>query len=120
MGQDDAALYIRTMVAAAASDGEIDHAEQQTILGNLEQAGMQGEAMEFLANEFNNPASIEQIVDSVRTDAQAAKVYTAARIAIEPDTAPEQRFLSHLAQQLDLDSALVAQIDASATKLKVR
>ena len=120
MTNDDAALYIRTMVAAAASDGQIDREEQRNILGNMEQAGMEGEAMEFLANEFNSPASVEDIIASVRTEEQAAKVYTAARIAIEPDTREEQRFLSYLSEQLDLDSSLAAHIDASAYAIKVR
>ncbi len=120
MTNDDAALYIRTMVAAAASDGQIDREEQRNILGNMEQAGMEGEAMEFLANEFNNPASVEDIIASVQTQEQAAKVYTAARIAIEPDTREEQRFLSYLSEQLDLDSSLAAHIDDSAYAIKVR
>ena len=120
MTNDDATLFIRTMVAAAASDGQIDREEQQTILGNLEQAGMEGEAMEFLANEFNNPASVDDIVASVRSKEQATKVYTAARIAIEPDTRDEQQFLSYLSERLELDSHLAAYIDASATGIKVR
>ncbi len=120
MTNDDAALFIRTMVAAAASDGQIDRQEQRTILGNLEQAGMDGEAMDFLASEFNDPASIEDIIDSVRSQEQAVKVYTAARIAIEPDTQDEQRFLSSLSRQLGLDSALAAQIDETAYSIKVR
>ena len=120
MSNDDAALFIRTMVAAAAADGRIDQDEQRRILGNLEQAGLQDEAMEFLAGEFNNPAGIEDIVNAVNSPEQAAKVYAAARIAIEPDTREEQEFLSQLSQRLDLDSALAAHIDATAAAIKVR
>jgi uncharacterized membrane protein YebE (DUF533 family) len=120
MGNDDAVLFIRTMIAAAAADGHIDREEQQKIIGNLEQAGMDSDAMEFLAREFNNPASVEDIVASVTNDEQAAKVYTAARIAIEPDTPQEQDFLSFLADKLNLDSALAAHIDASAAAIKAR
>jgi uncharacterized membrane protein YebE (DUF533 family) len=120
MTNDDAALFIRTMVAAAASDGQIDRDEQRKILGNLEEAGMEDEAMEFLASEFNNPASVEDIVASVKNGEQAAKVYTAARIAIEPDTPEEQQFLSTLSERLDLDSTLAAHIDATAAGIKVR
>ena len=117
---EDAALFIRTMVAAAAADGHIDRQEQQKILGHLEEAGLEDEAMEFLAREFNNPASIEDIVASVRNPEQAAKVYTAARIAIEPDTREEQQFLSYLSEQLELDSTMAAYIDAEASAIKVR
>ena len=120
MNNDDATLFIRTMVAAAAADGQIDRDEQRKILGNLQEAGMEDEAMEFLANEFNNPARIEDIITDVRTSEQAAKVYAAARIAIEPDTREEQRFLSYLAEQLNIDQQLAAHIDASASGVKVR
>ena len=120
MTNDDAALFIRTMVSAAAADGQIDSEEQQKILGNLEEAGMEEGAMEFLAGEFNNPASIEDIVAGVRTREQATKVYTAARIAIEPDTREEQQFLSYLSEQLDLDTTLAAYIDGQASAIKVR
>ncbi len=120
MTNDDVALFIRTMVSAAASDGQIDGEEQKKILGHLEQAGMDEGAMEFLAGEFNNPASIEDIVENVRTREQATKVYTAARIAIEPDTREEQQFLSYLSQKLDLDTTLAAYIDAQASGIKVR
>ena len=120
MTNDDAALFIRTMVSAAAADGQIDREEQQKIIGNLEEAGMDERAMEFLAGEFNNPASIEDIVASVRTREQATKVYTAARIAIEPDTREEQQFLSYLSEQLDLDTTLAAYIDSQAAGIKVR
>jgi uncharacterized membrane protein YebE (DUF533 family) len=76
--------------------------------------------MQFLANEFNHPASVQDIVSRVKTREQAAQVYTAARVAIEPDTAQEQQFLSDLAGSLDLDSRLAAHIDAATAGIKVR
>ncbi len=120
MTDNDAELFIRTMVSAAAADGQIDRSEQQKILGNLEQSGLAGDAMEFLAKEFNNPANIEDIIDSVQGEEQAAKVYAAARIAIEPDTQDEQKYLSYLAQELQLPRELAAHIDATASGIKVR
>lgn len=120
MSDDDAVLFIRTMAAAAMADGGVDHKEQRKILGNLEQAGLEEQAMSFLANEFNHPASVHDIIGSVRTREQAVKVYTAARIAIEPDTRAEQEFLAVLAQRLDLDRRLVAHIDATASGIKVK
>lgn len=120
MGHDDAVLFIRTMVAAAGADGKVDHAEQQKILGQLEQTGMDADAMQFLADEFNHPASVDTIVSQLSSRDQAAKVYAAARVAIEPDTVKEQAFLAQLAQRLGLDSTLAAHIDAAATGIKAR
>jgi len=114
ISNETAALYIRAMIAAAAADGRIDGAEQQKIIGGLKQAGIDAGAEEFLANELNNPATIDDLVASVRSPAEAVQVYTAARISIEPDTHGEVRFLSQLGQRLGIDANLAAHIDATA------
>ncbi len=116
---DQALLYVRTMIAAAAADGQIDQAEQQQILGGLQQMGLGAEASQFLRQEVANPASVEDIVAAVKTPEAALQVYTAARLAIEPDTREEQAFLQELAAGLGVDAQLAAHIDAEASKLKV-
>lgn len=109
-----AMLYIQTMIAAAAADGRVDSAEQGKILGSLKQAGLDAEAEQFLADAFNNPASINDIVGSVGSPEEAIQVYTAARIAIEPDSPQEKTFLASLAGALGIDAKLAAHIDATA------
>lgn len=114
ISNQSAALYIRAMIAAAAADGRIDGAEQQKIIGGLKQAGIDAGAEEFLANELNNPATIDDIVANVTSPQEAVQVYTAARISIEPDTGGETRFLAELANRLGIDDRLAAHIDAAA------
>ncbi|MEQ1716710.1 MAG: tellurite resistance TerB family protein [Hyphomicrobium sp.] len=109
-----AALYIRTMIAAAAADGRIDAAEQAKIVGGLKQAGLDAEAEQFLADAFNNPVSVDDLAAAVSSPEEAVQVYTAARIAIEPDTAQEKNFLANLAGALGVDNKLAAHIDATA------
>lgn len=116
---DHALLYVRTMIAAAAADGQIDKTEQHQILGGLGQIGLGEEAKQFLQQEIANPASIEDLVAAANSPEVAQQVYTAARIAIEPDTREEQMFLSRLATGLGVDEKLAAHIDAEASKLKV-
>lgn len=110
---DSAALYIRAMIAAAASDGRIDDTEQAKIIGGFKQVGIDAEAEEFLANELNNPASVQDLANAVTSPEEAVQVYTAARIAIEPDNSGEQRFLANLASALGVDAKLAAHIDAT-------
>ena len=111
---DAAQLYIRGMIAAAAADGRIDEREQQKILGGLKQAGLDAAAEQFLAQELNNPASADTLVRSVGSEAEAVQLYTAARIAIDLDTAEEHEFLVSLAQGLGIDDKLASHIDAQA------
>jgi uncharacterized membrane protein YebE (DUF533 family) len=110
---ESAALYIRAMIAAAAADGRIDDAEQSKVMGALKQAGVDAEAEAFLANELNNPASVEDLSGAVNSPEEAVQLYTAARIAVEPDSAAEKQFLAALATALGIDAKLAAHIDAT-------
>ena len=109
-----AAMYIRGMIAAAAADGRIDAAEQEQMIGALSQQGLDAGAEEFLANELNNPASIDDLVAGVSNQTEGLQLYTAARVAIEPDTSAEQQFLAVLADRLGISPDLRAHVDAAA------
>lgn len=113
---EQAALYIRAMIGAAAADGRIDANEQQKILGSLSQVGLSADAEEFLARELNSPATAESLAGDVKTGHEAVQVYTAARIAVDPDTRGEQMFLAELAQRLGIDDQLKGHIDMAATQ----
>ena len=112
---DAATLYIRAMIAAAAADGRIDQAEMANIMGGLKQGGLEANAEEFLAAEFNSPATIDDLANACQSGEQAVQVYTAARLAITPDGAAETEFLAALAERLGVDAKLAAHID-SATR----
>ncbi len=108
-----ATLYIRAMIAAAAADGRIDDAEQAKVVASLKQAGVDAEAEGFLANELNNPATPEDLANGATSPEEAIQIYTAARIAVEPDSPAEKQFLGRLAQALGIDSKLAAHIEAT-------
>jgi uncharacterized membrane protein YebE (DUF533 family) len=114
VAHEQAVLYVRAMIAAAAADGRIDPEEQRRILGGLEQAGLDSAAQQFLAAEINNPATVENLAGAVSTEQEAVQVYTAARIAVDVDTGREHAFLTRLAQALGLDPRLAAQVEAAA------
>jgi uncharacterized membrane protein YebE (DUF533 family) len=115
---ETAMLVLRAMIAAAACDGVVDNAERSRIIGALEGAGLDVHAAKFLDAEFAKPATIAELAAAANTPALAAQAYTAARIAIEPDSATEKAFLTNLAAALGLDAGLVAQIDAGASAAK--
>ena len=115
---DTAILLIRAMIAAAASDGLVDAAERQAIMGGLTEAGFDPEGNAWLEHEMANPASLGDIAAAASTPELAAQVYTAARLAIEPDTQHEIDFLAGLGAALNLDQQLVAEIDLAAASVK--
>jgi uncharacterized membrane protein YebE (DUF533 family) len=118
-GDDDARalLMVRAMIAAAAADGRIDNMERDRIFGNLRQAGLEDEAADFIEREFKAPLSATALVGLSTSPQSAAQIYTAARLAIDPDTDAEKAFLSVLAKGLKLDADLVAHIDAAASSV---
>ncbi|MCO4052658.1 MAG: tellurite resistance TerB family protein [Bosea sp.] len=115
---ETAILLIRAMIAAAASDGLIDATERQAIVGGLAEAGFDPEGNAWLEHEMANPARLADLAAGAATPELAAQVYTAARLAIEPDTQPEADFLAGLGQSLGLDPGLVGQIDLAAASVK--
>lgn len=115
--EDDALLFLRTMVAAAAADGHIDQAERARIVKGLTEAGIDPESSHWLENEMASPADVDELAESVNDPEMAAQVYAAARIAIDPDTIQEREFLHQLADALDLDPEVRAQIDETAGAL---
>ena len=111
---DDALLFARAMVAAVSADGRVDSNERARIVQGVSQAGIDPVATRWLEDELASPASIEDIAEPVQTREKAAQVYTAARLAINPDTIQEREFLRQLAESLDLDPALTRRIDEAA------
>jgi uncharacterized membrane protein YebE (DUF533 family) len=109
-----ASLLIRAMIAAAAADGRIDEKERQTIVAGLKQAGLEGDAQQFLARELNKPSTPDELAAVVTSPTEAVQVYTAARVAVDPDIEEQHEFLGALAARLGIDDDLATQIDAAA------
>jgi len=100
---------LRTMIAAAASDGLIDEAEKQSI---ARESGSDPETAAWLAAEYERPATVEEIAAAVGNDeALAAETYLAARLVCADLSRKEIVFLSRLSQALNLDDQLVENLE---------
>jgi uncharacterized membrane protein YebE (DUF533 family) len=115
---DFALTLVRAMIAAARADGHIDEAERRQIRGKIGQAGLGAEAEAFIDRELANPVDIDAIVAAATTEEQRVEIYTASRLAIEPDKRTERGYLDLLAGRLGLADALVDHIDATVTTAK--
>lgn len=113
-GETEFALtLVRAMIAAARADGRIDEAERRQIVDRLSLAGIDGEAEEFLRVELGSPPDLDRLVAEARTDAQKVELYTASRLAIDPDTNSERGYLDMLAGRLELPQALIEHVEAT-------
>jgi uncharacterized membrane protein YebE (DUF533 family) len=111
LSDDDATLCLRIMVSASAADGVIDARERERLDAAVAESGLDLAGRQWLARELEDPATIDEIADRVQNPETGAKVYAAARLAIDPDTMQERTFLRMLAEALDLDEDAVAQVE---------
>ena len=118
VGNDFALSLVRVMIAAARADGHIDDAERAHIQDKLALSGIGEDAMAFLADELAKPVDLDALVNSASTEAQKVELFTAARLAIEPDSRAERGFLDLLAGRLGLADALVDHIEATVSAAK--
>ncbi len=115
---DFALILVRAMIAASRADGHIDDAERARIMDKLKVSGLGADAAQFLENELANPVDLDAIVAAAATEEQRVELYTASRLAIEPETRAERGYLDLLAGRLGLADALVDHIEATVSAAK--
>jgi hypothetical protein len=96
---DRAEVLIRAMVNAAKSDGQIDQAEQQKILGQLNNPDRS--TVDFLRRMFNEPLDVRQFADSVPVGMEK-QVYMMSLMALDLDSSSEAKYLMNLGNALRL------------------
>ncbi|MBX9465928.1 MAG: tellurite resistance TerB family protein [Aquamicrobium sp.] len=113
-----ALVIVRAMIAAARADGHIDEAERGRIADRLRLSGIGEEAEEFLLAELSKPVDLDTLIDAAKTEAQKVELYTASRLAIEPQTRAERGYLDMLAGRLKLPDALIDHVEATVSEVK--
>jgi uncharacterized membrane protein YebE (DUF533 family) len=110
--EDDAEVIVKAMINAAKADGKIDNAEIDKIVGKLDDDGLSQREKELFVSEANKPLDLEGVVRSAANRPEmAAQIYAASLLAIEVDTAAEQRYMQQLASGLGLNPRVAAHIE---------
>jgi hypothetical protein len=109
---EQATILVQAMVNAAKCDGQISQAEQQRILGQLENPSP--EAIQFLREEFAKDCNVRDFAWSVPVGMEQ-QVYTMSLIAIDLDSDREQSYLRELARGLRLSPEVCEQIKSRLT-----
>ena len=114
-GQPFALALIKAMIAAANADGHIGPDEHKQIFDAANRAGFDADAKAFIFDALSNPPSVRQIASMAGGMEQAAELYLAARLAIDPDHPSEKAFLEALAQAMNLPPQFVAHLEQQVT-----
>ncbi len=105
--EEQANLVIRAMINAAKSDGQIDKAESERIIGKL--GDLDPEEVNFLRREMSAPLDVNAFVASVPRGMEQ-QIYAMSLMAIDLDTRQEASYLQQLAQGLRLSASVCNQI----------
>lgn len=117
LADDLSTRLLQAMIAAAKADGQITPAERARIADTLPQLGLGPEAQDLISAELETPLDIGAIAALAQGEEQAAEIYAASLLAIDPDGAAEKGYLAMLAARLRLDPGLVEHLNARARTL---
>lgn len=118
LSNDFVLVLVRAMIAAAKADGHIDEAERARIVDRAHAVGLGDEAEAFLASELASPTDLDALIGAAKTEEQKVELYTASRLAIDPDSRAERGYLDLLAGRLGLADALVDHLEATISAHK--
>lgn len=116
-GDDLRLTLIRAMISSAKSDGHIDAQENAIIQQQIQSMDLASDEKAFLFDQLSAPSDPIAIARLSASDEQAAEIYVASALAVDPDTADEKRYLDRLADALLLPADLRAQLDAQASRV---
>jgi uncharacterized membrane protein YebE (DUF533 family) len=114
-GQPFQLVLVRAMIGAAKADGHVDGIEQKLLFEQVDKLGLDAEAKAFVFDALAKPIDMGEIVAAAESQEQAAELYLASRLAIDPDHVAEKAYLEALAHRLELPAELVGHLDRQAT-----
>jgi uncharacterized membrane protein YebE (DUF533 family) len=100
------------MVAATKADGVVTVAERAAI--DAQMATFGPDAAALLGAELDAPFDPNRIAGLARNPAEAAQIYAASLLAVDPNGPAEKGYLAMLAARLELDAGLIAHLHANA------
>lgn len=105
-------IILRTMIAAASVDGEID-AQERALIQQESSDDLATQA--WLIQELNRPATVAELAHEIGGNmALAMEAYLVARLVCGTLSRKEMVFLAQLSHALNLDNQLVEQLEKQA------
>jgi uncharacterized membrane protein YebE (DUF533 family) len=105
---------LKALVAAAKADGHVDERERALIEGELNQFSSDAQTRSWLQAELNKPLDPVEVARAASTPEMAAEMYLASVLLVDEEHFMERAYLDELARQLQLDSALKAELEHQA------
>ncbi len=107
---------VKAMIAAANADGHICGDERQTIVTHVSALPLEDDEKAFVFDALMSPPTLHEIAGLADGPEQAAELYLASRLAIDPDLPAERAYLDGLARNLALPTELVEALESQAAQ----
>lgn len=111
------ARLLRAMVAAAKADGHVTPSERRRIGDQLSTLGLGGEAQAMIEAELDSPLDVGTIAALANGPEEAAEIYAASLLVVDPDAPAEKGYLAMLAARMNLPPGLVDHLHSRAASL---
>jgi uncharacterized membrane protein YebE (DUF533 family) len=108
---------VMAMISAANAHGHIGPEEQRTIFDQVGQLSLDAEGKAFVFDTLSNPPGRQDSASLASGPKQAAEIYLASRIVIDPDHPAELAYLEALANRLSLPPDLVEHLESQAVQV---
>ena len=109
---------VKAMIAAANADGHIDADEQRHIFDQVGKLPLDAEDKAFVFDALGSPPSLQDVASLTEGPEQAAALYLASRLAIDPDHPMEKAYLEALASRLSLPVELVTHLEGQVAAVQ--
>ncbi|MEH6515263.1 MAG: tellurite resistance TerB family protein [Halioglobus sp.] len=109
-------VLIHAMVAAGASDGNLDRGERDRIMDRVVKMSLPADEKAMLFDVLDNPLSLSELVQEVNCPELAAEVYLCSVIVLDQNRIESQLYLEALAHRLEIPAEFAGQLRDSVEK----
>ncbi len=106
---------LRAMVAAAKADGHVTDDERARISSQLAAMNLGTDLRRLIEEELAKPLDFNAVASLARSPEEAAEIYAASLLVVDPNGASEKAYLELLAARLKLDPDLVRHLHANVS-----
>ncbi len=105
-------VLLKSIIAAAKSDGHIDASEQAKIEALIAKLGLDSATAALINAEVAKPLDPKDIAALSDSPATAAEIYLVSALVVDDANEQERAYLNQLAQHLQIPGDLALQIEA--------
>ena len=106
---------LRALIGAAKADGHIDDREQEMIGKEIAKLSDDVQLRQWFDQELRKPLDPAEVASSALSSEMAAEMYLASVVIVDKENYMERAYLQELARQLELDTALIIELERQAS-----